>query len=71
MILKIFFFISSGYIIAWESKGLFKSKLEQFYKSLLSKKNVFAYKIGTQFNNTALVIKKAITWKNCKCVHSL
>ena len=64
MVLKIFFFISSGYIIVWKSKGLFTSKLEQFYKALLSNRKGFAYKMGTQFNNTALVIKKAITWKN-------
>ena len=65
MVFKIFFFISTGYIIAWKSKRLFKSKLEQFYKALLSNKKVFGYKIGTQFNNSASVLRKTITSENC------
>ena len=71
MVLKIFFFISSGYIIVWKSKGLFTSKLEQFYKALLSNRKGFAYKMGTQFNNTALVKKKQLLEKTETCPFSI
>ena len=47
------------YIIAWKSKGLFKSRLYPLYTTLLPNIKGFGYKIGIQINNTSLVVERS------------
>ena len=46
------------YVIAWKSKGLFKTELYPLHNVFLPNVKRFGYTIGIQFNKTALVIDK-------------
>ena len=52
---------STEYIIGWESKGLFNSKLVVLSNNFLPNIKYFEKKVGIQFNNTPSVLEKIVT----------
>ena len=48
----------SEYVIAWKSKGLFKTELYLLHYTSLPNLKHLGYKIGTQLSNTPLVRDK-------------
>ena len=58
----------SEYVIAWKSKGLFKTEFYLLHNAFLPKVKCFEHKTGIQFNNTPLVIDRKICNQNCKCL---
>ena len=48
----------SEYVIAWKSKGLFKTELYPLHYASLPNLKHLGYKIGTQLNTTPLVRDK-------------
>ena len=48
------------YIIGWNSKGLYNSKLMALHGAILPNIKYFRKKIGIQFNSTPLVIEQNI-----------
>ena len=49
---------STGYVIGWKWKGLFKSKFLPLHGALLPNVKYFGYKIRIQFNDTPLVFEQ-------------
>ena len=46
------------YVIHWESKGLYASKLTPLYTAFLHNIKHSGYKVGVQFNNSVLVLEQ-------------
>ena len=49
---------NTEYVIGWESKRLFKSKLLPLHGAFLPNIKCFRYKIGKQFNKTPLIVEQ-------------